>query len=488
MERPDEKLLSEIGERILLEEENREFLLKSIGESGDHLLLLRNTMEENRLVGVARIRYLGPDELFTVLKRVDLADQVRRHTYGEILLISGIYVERDPMIHDAEQLLLTEAIARSFAFKCGYALFFPCDGYCPERVSSAIFRQGFVKAPEFQEGAPLFLVDMHAPLVLVQNLETTLKEPFSSNPRVLKAIYRAHQDLQLAMTGFYPGQLVLSLSASVIYHRLVDMITTLNEVPREPVEPRRLGEAMCVPFGKILRGKVIPNTVTKTLHTDKVYEPDLKRDSIEAFPYYSPLKSQIKAIKSFHRPVILVDDLLHKGGRFETLQPMLQEAGIEVKKVLLGMISGYGRDTMATKGVDADSVYFIPNLRYWYVESTLYPFIGGDTVRRDTVKVAGLTPSINMILPYAVPPLKNSSQEALFEFSACCIRNARDILLTLEAEYRALFARNLTLNRLSEAVILPLCPDKGDCVSYDPNLAASVYLENDLQMLYRTRE
>ena len=57
----------------------------------------------------------------------------------------------------------------------------------------------------------------------------------------------------------------------------------------------------------------------------------------------------------------------------------------------------------------------------------------------------------------------------------------------LEAEYRALFARNLTLSRLSEAVILPLCPDKGECVSYDPNLAASVYLENDLQMLDRTQ-
>ena len=165
----------------------------------------------------------------------------------------------------------------------------------------------------------------------------------------------------------------------------------------------------------------------------------------------------------------------------------MRQEGIEIKKVLLGMISGYGRDAMAIRGVDVDSVYFIPNLRHWFVESTLYPFIGGDTVRRDTVKVAGLTPSINMILPYTVPQLKDCSREALSEFSACCIRNARDILLVLESEYRARFARNLTLSRLSEAVILPLCPDKGDCVNYDPNLAASVYLENDLQMLNRTR-
>lgn len=488
VEMPDEMLLAEISNFVLRDEEDRENLLNSMKESGDRLLLLRNTVQENRLVGVARLRYLAPDELFAVLGQVSLADQVRRHTYGEILLISGIYVERDPMINDAEQLLLTEAIARSFEYKCGYALFFPADGYCPERVLSAVVRQGFVKAPESPEDAPLYLVDMHAPLVLVQNLETTLKEPFSSNPRVLDAIYKAHRELQMAMTRFYPGQLVLSMSASVIYHRLVERITALNGVPRDPVTPRRLGGAMCVPFGKILRGKVIPNTVTKTLHTDKVYDPELKEKSIEAFPYYSPLRSQIKAIKSFDRPVILVDDLLHHGGRFEALEPMLREEGVEIKKLVLGMISGYGRDTMATKGVPVDSIYYIPNLRNWFVESTLYPFIGGDTVRRDTVKVAGLTPSINMILPYAAPPVQGSTPEAAFEFSACCIRNARNILLVLESEYRALFARNLTLSRLSEAVILPLCPDKGECVSYDPNLAASVYLENDLEMLYRTRK
>ena len=30
--------------------------------------------------------------------------------------------------------------------------------------------------------------------------------------------------------------------------------------------------------------------------------------------------------------------------------------------------------------------------------------------------------------------------------------------------------RNLTLNRLSEAVILPLYPDKGGCMAYDLSL------------------
>ena len=471
-------------EYIFSDEADGRGLLKRLQESDGTFLLLRNTVEDNRLTGLLKMRSVMPEELFKVLGSVSMADMVRRHTLGSILLITGIYAEPDSAIYDPEQLLLTEALAKALEQHCSYAMFLP-EEEPGEASQGAVIRQGFAEAENFEGKRRLWLVDMHAPLVLVQNLETTLKEPFSSSPRILRAIHKAHRELQAAMTRLYPGQLVLSLSASVIYHRLVDKITQINQVPGEPTTPRVLGNDMCVPFGKILRGKVVPNTVTKTIHTDKVYEPDLDGYRIEAFPYYSPLRSQVRTIKSFGRPVILVDDLLHKGGRFDALEPYLREEGVEVKKVLLGMISGYGRDAMATRGFEADSIYSIPNLKFWFVESTLYPFIGGDTVRRDTMKVAGLMPSVNIVLPYMVPPLKGCSEESLFELSACCVRNSRDILLALESEYRALFGRNLTLSRLSEAVILRLCPDKGDCINYDPNLAASVYLDNDLEMLHR---
>ena len=59
------------------------------------------------------------------------------------------------------------------------------------------------------------------------------------------------------------------------------------------------------------------------------------------------------------------------------------------------------------------------------------------------------------------------------------------LLLALETAYRTRFARNLTLGRLGEAVNLPLCPDKGGCMSYDLNRAPSSYVENDMEMLRR---
>ena len=131
-------------------------------------------------------------------------------------------------------------------------------------------------------------------------------------------------------------------------------------------------------------------------------------------------------------------------------------------------------------------MYYLPNLRLRFVESTLYPFIGGDTVRRPEPMAGGLHPAVNRIFPYAAPDLSEDCADgSTYHLSLCCLENARDILLTLETEYRALYARNLTLSRLGEAVILPLCPDKGGCMSYDLNRSASTYLDNDIEMLKR---
>jgi hypothetical protein len=179
---------------------------------------------------------------------------------------------------------------------------------------------------------------MHTPTVLIQNLESTIQEPLAQNRRVLSAIRRGHQRLQHALTGLYPGHLVLTLSSDVIHHRLLERITTLNQVPRVPLVPRQLGKSMCVPFGKMLRGKSVPNTVTKTIHTDRVYEPDLRTSTIESFPNYAPLPCQMRTIKCFNRPVILVDDLMHPGVRIKALDPLIRKENIPIQTILVGVL------------------------------------------------------------------------------------------------------------------------------------------------------
>ncbi len=452
----------------------------AILRDGDRLLLLRGG---EGILGFVSWRYLAASQLFSALQDADLADRIRLRAGGGVLYITCVAQNVAQRHRDYARLLLTEVLARALEEECVYAVYRPHNRGISERMEDLAARQGFVR----REGnIPLMEVDMRAPTVLIQNLETTIQDPLSRNPRVLSAIRRGHQSLQRAIANLYPGNLVLTLSSDVIHHRLLQRITAINGVPSTPTNPRVLGEYMCVPFGKMLRGKIVPNTVTKTIHTDKVYQPDLKSNTIEAFPYYAPIPSQVRTIKSFDRPVILVDDLMHPGIRIKTLGPILEQEGVPVRMVLVGVLSGYGRDQMNARNCPVDSVYFLPTLRQWFVESTLYPFIGGNTVRRPSQPVPGLLPGINHILPYAAPAWQEEcGREAAFQLSKACLEASLDVLRTLEQEYRSLYGRNLTLSRLPEAVILPLCPDKGTCLSYDPNLAASVYLENDLEQLMR---
>ena len=401
-----------------------------------------------------------------------------------ILLLTGLHVSTFYSDnYDVGQLLMTEALSRAMADDCSYAVWWA--GATSEQTLDLLQRQGFRQA-DVKTPAPLLLVDMRSPVVLLHNIATTLKEPFASDPQIRKALRKAHFSLQHAICNMYPGTLTLSLNAEVIYHRLVRKITALNGVPVEPTVPRVLGPKMCVPFGKILRGNAVPNTVTKTIHTDKAFASDVKSFDIRSYPGYVPLESQVRTVHSFRRPVILVDDLLHSGNRLRSLDPLFRKENLDIDLVLVALLSGRGRDLMASQGRKVDSVYFIPNMKAWFVESTMYPFIGGDTLSDAQSSVPGLTPSVNLILPYAYPRFYHKCERsAVFQFSQVCLQNARDIMLALESTYRELYSRNLTLSRLTEAVILPLAPDKGGSLRYDPNQAASICLGNDLRILRR---
>lgn len=457
-------------------------LRTQIESRGDDVMVCRDT--DGTILGAASYACLDSARLFARLGDPALSGLVRQNAGGRTLLISGLFVPRGERQSDLCQLLITEVLTLALSREFTYALYLPLEGAVSGYGRQLLTLQGFVPAGDSTDA---LAVDMRCPIVLSRNVDTAVKAPFSSSPRVLAAIAAAHRRLQAALTKLQPGSLVLSLSAGVIYHRLLQRITGRNGVPAEPTTPRVLGPDICVPYGKILRGVAVPNTVTKTLRTDKVYEPDLSTYSIEAYPDYSPLPDQVRTIHAFACPVILVDDMLHDGKRIRRLAPLLAETNTPVDQVLVGYLTGMGRDLMEQLGYDVDAIYYLPNLRLRFVESTLYPFIGGDTVRRSEALPGGLQPAVNRILPYTAPEYTGMDDETAWELSLCCLENARDILLALETEFRSLYARNLTLSRLGEAVILPLCPDKGGCMTYDLSRAASTYLEGDIELLKRMR-
>ena len=449
---------------------------QGVQRRGERIMTLRSGDE---LLAAASFDQRRTRELLALLDDPVRVNDVRNAASGRLLCITGMYGRDDESL----QLLLTQLFAQAMEQDCLWALFAALDAPASPMADDLLRQQGL--RPVRPGDPSLLLADMSAPVVFLQNVETAIKPPFSGDSAVLSAIRQARRRFKLGLVALYPGRLIFTISSQLVLHRLVEKITALNGVPMTPTQPRVLGPYMCVPFGKLLRRAAIPNTVTKTIHTDKVFAADRRTQHIGAFPGYAPLADQMRVVHSFRRPVILVDDQLHTGRRIGVLDPLAREQQVEIKEVLVGILSGQGRDLAQQLGRDVDYVYFVPNLRAWYVESTLYPFIGGDTVEHPDMERSGLQPSVNLILPYVYPEhLRQCGAGAAYTFSRTCIENTLYIIEALETAYRRVYARSLTLRRLSEAVVLPLCPDKGR-MQYSLDGAVSDYLRDDLETLRR---
>ena len=141
---------------------------------------------------------------------------------------------------------------------------------------------------------------------------------------------------------------------------------------------------------------------------------------------------------------------------------------------------------MTIQGREVESAYFVPNLKAWFVESTLCPFIGGDGVQSAKEIESNLIPSINLLLPFAAPKfLGDSTRESVYELSRVCLENAGRIFQVLESEYQNIFERKLTLKRLPDAVISPRMPNGSNRVAADFNLSPSVHIEDYMERLLR---
>ena len=90
-----------------------------------------------------------------------------------------------------------------------------------------------------------------------------------------------YQKLQAALSRLYPNNLVVTLDMKMI-HEVLIKICEENGFLLFP--PSVSWDRLCVPFGNILNRCIVPNTVTKSLHTEKYYMPDTKSFSIKSFP------------------------------------------------------------------------------------------------------------------------------------------------------------------------------------------------------------
>lgn len=476
--------IEELPEDLLSEMQERGYSLAAVEaylcREGVRCLYVEGGVRRKRTVAFAAAHRVETADLLAEFADREIAAYVRQKAAGSIAVIGTLFTAKGKGISNIEEIVITEIMTELSARDFTYAVYHPTDsqGMNPS-VIEALKRQGFVNIA--QPGKPaVYAAEMRAPIVIFRDVETVIKSPLNKNPRVLRAISESHERLLALMTELYPGQLILSFNPGVVHSKIIRKVAELNQVSVKPSKNGEKGPYMSVPFGKALADVVVPNTVTKALRTEKYFTPDLKHFTIAEAKGYSALDNQAKTLRSFNRPVILIDDLLHKGYRMHILDPILSENDVEVKEIVVGVLTGNARDMAAVKNRSVEGAYFLPNMGIWLNEKDSYLFIGGDGIDgRDDA-------SINLILPYTSPAfIGNGEERAIYDYSMTCLENAKRIFNVLEQEYQNTFEKKLTLKRLGEVISRPRIPDTGKGLRYDENLAPSVYIENDIMRLER---
>lgn len=302
--------------------------------------------------------------------------------------------------------------------------------------------------------ASLYRADMAEPVVIFTDALSNIAAPYDTDART-RTVCRANGRAFLAKAAqLFAGTLILNVHTEILNYRLSAMI-----------RDRCAGAnaRICVPFGKILKSVNIPGVVMIPLESEKRYEPTLGSFRICERKGHPSLPVQMHTIQSMDMPFVLVDDLYHKGYRMQKIGASIETEGMLDDGVIVGVKTSMGQRLSDVNGYRVDSVYNVPNMKLWIIESDMIPFIGSDKVEYTQESSAGpeVLPTIYPMLPYQLPAfLEAAPYEAVYDLSEVCLENAIRLFGTLEAIYKEQHHRSLKYADLAEVLDEPGYPEE----------------------------
>ncbi|MCK4309011.1 MAG: cytidyltransferase, partial [Candidatus Atribacteria bacterium] len=244
------------------------------------ILLLRDVRHNGMILGFSTFHWVRSNILFQEFKDNLISEYIRENAVGRIIVIDGVFtisdMENRSELENLDQVILTETLSFCIEKDYNYAIFRnTLNNYPLTSLNENLELMGFYRLSFSEKDNPVFVVDMSKPCIVNLDTETIIKGPFSRNLNIKKSVITSRKKLLKSLTTFYPGNIVLPFNINLLNQTIVKKVCKINDVPTKPLTLRALGESMCVPFGKILHKMVVPNTVTKSLHTEKIFASDM---------------------------------------------------------------------------------------------------------------------------------------------------------------------------------------------------------------------
>lgn len=343
-------------------------------------------------------------------------------------------------VHDPLQLVANEAIYEMY--KKGYRHIYVNEDEII--LVEYLKRQGLEKT---REG---YRISLERPVVFLLDLQSRMNTLYRKNEEIRSVIGKERVGIQNTLKKVYPEESILYLDRSNFYKTIIDQIEEDNK--------KQEVSAICVPIGSLMQNHYLPNNKTVSLYIDKVLNVDTNEVELRETNFYENLDRQVEQLRSIGTEIIIIDDVLHTGNRLDDVMPRFIKAGLNVRKICVGLVTDQGFGFAKKWGVEVEYSYHVQTISDWYLESELYPIFGGLVSPRDT-KQKDYTLSLNRIMPF-VPKLSGySDREAFQVFSLECIESASRVMSVIEKVFRRNNHKFLSTSDLHHVFYDVLLPD-----------------------------
>ncbi len=469
------------------------------------ILVLENRERSGELIGFISYFEVETIRLLALVQSAKISEEIRERTagplvYSNILAIKRSYQSRN-IASDIKTRAALEWIENGYMFalsKLNLTLIESGNRFSAQErrlleLNEELGYQILGVENEEKIGANRYrmeymIVNLQRPVLLIDDLIDQFKYQYRNDKHLLKIIHRNQKLLLSVFRNIYPDQLLLRINNRDLINSVLEKIheISLTTVTRKPAGKKQMGEIIALLTGQVLGREIVPNTVTKALHTERTVDRVGKRDFFMPYPYYTGIRNQLGIMKNFGKDPVLADLFSLSGATLLHLVKEASEMNFPIKKVVVGIISGKARELILANNIRTEHVIYLPTLTNWFNLRHFYPFIGGETIHQPFYYRKFVIESMNYIFPYRrARQLRQISRDDLISLSRVCLLGSLEVFEYLEDSYLMQHKRELTMLHLPEIMEDPRRPVSNEAYEVDWNSKISDILKGDLEQLER---
>lgn len=163
--------------------ETMERLAPFLQRSSPRVLIFKEIGNGDRVLGFSMFHWARLSMLYNEFNNNMVSEYIRDNAVGRIVVLDGIFTDKENSHENLEQIILTETLCYCLAKDYNYAVYRNImENYPDDTAEEVLELQGFQRLYFGNSRRPIFIVDMSSPCTLNLDISNVIKDP-SGTPK-----------------------------------------------------------------------------------------------------------------------------------------------------------------------------------------------------------------------------------------------------------------------------------------------------------------